>query len=70
MYFYKSDFIHVVFSLAHKYHNRHEFLRDIQQIVENCTIYNGLDSPYTQKAESMVRICKEAFDVVSKILKF
>ncbi|XP_033222126.1 transcription initiation factor TFIID subunit 1 isoform X2 [Belonocnema kinseyi] len=53
---------------AQKYHNRHEFLRDIQQIVENCTIYNGLDSPYTQKAESMVRICREAFDVYGENL--
>lgn len=47
---------------AHKYHNRHEFLRDTEQILENCTIYNGKDSTYTQKAEQLVKICKKTLD--------
>ncbi|XP_060811264.1 transcription initiation factor TFIID subunit 1 isoform X1 [Bombus pascuorum] len=47
---------------AHKYHNRHEFLRDIEQILENCTVYNGKESPFTQKAELLVKVCKETLD--------
>ncbi|XP_029032281.1 transcription initiation factor TFIID subunit 1 isoform X3 [Osmia bicornis bicornis] len=47
---------------AHKYHSRHEFVRDIEQILENCTIYNGKESPFTQKAELVVKICKETLD--------
>ncbi|XP_076280408.1 TATA-box binding protein associated factor 1 isoform X2 [Lasioglossum baleicum] len=47
---------------AHKYHNRHEFLRDVEQILENCTIYNGKESVYTNKAEMLVKACKETLD--------
>ncbi|XP_078034560.1 TATA-box binding protein associated factor 1 isoform X1 [Augochlora pura] len=47
---------------AHKYHSRHEFLRDIEQILENCTIYNGKESVYTNKAEMLVKVCKETLD--------
>lgn len=47
---------------AHKYHSRHEFLRDIEQILENCTLYNGKDSPFTLKAEVLVKACKETLD--------
>ncbi|KAM0729480.1 Transcription initiation factor TFIID subunit 1 [Formica fusca] len=47
---------------AHKYHSRHEFLRDIEQILENCTLYNGKDSPLTNKAELLVKVCKETLD--------
>ncbi|KZC11582.1 Transcription initiation factor TFIID subunit 1 [Dufourea novaeangliae] len=47
---------------AHKYHNRHEFLRDIEQILENCTIYNGKESVYTNKAEMLAKVCKETLD--------
>ncbi|RZC33764.1 transcription initiation factor TFIID subunit 1, partial [Asbolus verrucosus] len=43
---------------AHKYHSRHEFLVDIEQILENCILYNGRDSPFTEKAEQLVKICK------------
>lgn len=43
---------------THKYHSRHEFLVDIQQILENCILYNGKDSQYTQKAEQLVKVCK------------
>ncbi|KYM76533.1 Transcription initiation factor TFIID subunit 1 [Atta colombica] len=47
---------------AHKYHSRHEFLRDIEQILENCSIYNGKESPLTSKAELLVKVCKDTLD--------
>ncbi|EZA60385.1 Transcription initiation factor TFIID subunit [Ooceraea biroi] len=47
---------------AHKYHTRHEFLRDIEQILENCSLYNGKDNPLTNKAEVLVKVCKETLD--------
>ncbi|XP_066586394.1 transcription initiation factor TFIID subunit 1 isoform X2 [Prorops nasuta] len=47
---------------AHKYHSRQEFIRDIEQILENCTIYNGKESPFTHKAELLVKVCKETLD--------
>lgn len=49
---------------AHKYHSRHEFLADIEQILENCILYNGKDSPFTEKAEQLVMACKETLDKV------
>lgn len=57
-------FIFIILFSAHKYHNRHEFLRDIEQILENCTVYNGKESPFTQKAELLVKVCKETLDEV------
>ncbi|KAL1517978.1 hypothetical protein ABEB36_001670 [Hypothenemus hampei] len=47
---------------SHRYHNRHDFLVDVEQILENCILYNGKDSPYTEKAEMLVRTCKAALD--------
>ncbi|XP_012231076.1 transcription initiation factor TFIID subunit 1 [Linepithema humile] len=47
---------------AHKYHSRHEFLRDIEQILKNCIQYNGKDSSFTHKAEVLVKVCKETLD--------
>ncbi|XP_071554239.1 transcription initiation factor TFIID subunit 1 [Temnothorax nylanderi] len=47
---------------AHKYHSRNEFLRDIEQILENCTLYNGKESPLTNKAELLVKVCKDTLD--------
>ncbi|KYN38772.1 Transcription initiation factor TFIID subunit 1 [Trachymyrmex septentrionalis] len=47
---------------AHKYHSRQEFLRDIEQILENCSIYNGKESPLTSKAELLVKVCKDTLD--------
>lgn len=47
---------------AHKYHNRHEFLRDIQLIEENCAQYNTRESPFTKKAEILSKVCKETLD--------
>lgn len=43
---------------AHKYHSRYEFLNDINQIFLNCETYNGKESPFTLKAEAMVKACK------------
>ncbi|XP_015602536.1 transcription initiation factor TFIID subunit 1 isoform X2 [Cephus cinctus] len=47
---------------AHKYHSRHDFMRDIEQILENCTVYNGKESPFTKKAETVIKVCKELLD--------
>uniref|UniRef100_A0A1B6CHJ8 Bromo domain-containing protein n=2 Tax=Clastoptera arizonana TaxID=38151 RepID=A0A1B6CHJ8_9HEMI len=47
---------------SHKYHSRHEFIADVERILQNCTLYNGKDSPFTQKAESLVVACKEMLD--------
>ena len=58
-----------MFSLsAHKYHNRYEFLADIERILENCILYNGKDSTYTQKAEKMVQVCRTTLDEVSVLV--
>ncbi|XP_048515555.1 uncharacterized protein LOC105686124 [Athalia rosae] len=35
------------------------FLRDIKQILENCTVYNEKDSPFTLKTEALVKACKQ-----------
>lgn len=43
---------------SHKYHNRKEFLSDVELILENCIAYNGKESPFTLKAEALVRACK------------
>lgn len=53
------------FFLAHKYHSRHEFVADVEQILQNCVIYNGKDSPYTQKAEALVKTCRSTLEEVS-----
>lgn len=50
---------------AHRYHNRHDFMVDVEQILENCILYNGKDSPFTEKAELLVRTCKAACDEVT-----
>lgn len=50
---------------SHKYHSRHEFLGDVEQILENCVLYNGKESPFTQKAELLVKICRATLDEAS-----
>lgn len=55
---------------AHKYHSRHDLMRDVEQILENCTLYNGKDSPFTNKAEQLVKICRDSLDEVSNIRIF
>lgn len=47
---------------AHKYHNRHEFLADIERILHNCILYNGKDSTFTHKAEALVRVCRQTLE--------
>ncbi|KAK7790672.1 hypothetical protein R5R35_002446 [Gryllus longicercus] len=47
---------------AHKYHNRDEFLADIERILQNCILYNGKDSTYTHKAEALVRVCRATLE--------
>ncbi|KAL3284682.1 hypothetical protein HHI36_018831 [Cryptolaemus montrouzieri] len=47
---------------AHKYHSRFEFLGDIEQILENCVLYNGKDSPFTEKAEQLVKVCRSTLE--------
>lgn len=49
---------------AHKYHSRKEFLRDIEQILLNCEMYNGKESPFTLKAQVMVTACKTTLEEV------
>ncbi|XP_016841601.1 transcription initiation factor TFIID subunit 1 [Nasonia vitripennis] len=44
---------------AHKYHSRAEFVRDIQQIVDNCILYNGEKSPLTAKAEVLLKVARD-----------
>ncbi|KAK6628726.1 hypothetical protein RUM43_002542 [Polyplax serrata] len=47
---------------SHKYHNRKEFLADIELILDNCIAYNGKESPYTLKAEALVKACKSTLE--------
>lgn len=53
----------VTFS-AHKYHSRKDFLDDVEKILGNCILYNGKESPFTQKAESLVRVAKQTLEEV------
>ncbi|CAG9761722.1 unnamed protein product [Ceutorhynchus assimilis] len=48
--------------ISHRYYNRHDFQADVEQILENCILYNGKDSPFTEKAELLVQTCKAALD--------
>ena len=50
---------------AHKYHNRSEFMHDVELILENSVAYNGAESQFTEKARAMVRICQETLEEVS-----
>lgn len=43
---------------AHKYHNRRDFLADMELIYENSLKYNGKNNAFTEKAEAVVRACK------------
>nr|XP_018899978.1 PREDICTED: transcription initiation factor TFIID subunit 1-like [Bemisia tabaci] len=40
-----------------RYQNREEFLSDVNQIVENSTLYNGAKSSLTVAAKSMMSLC-------------
>lgn len=52
---------------AHKYHNRYEFLKDIELILENCILYNGPESPFTAKAQAVYTVCKNTLIQVIKL---
>ncbi|XP_023247191.1 transcription initiation factor TFIID subunit 1 [Copidosoma floridanum] len=41
------------------YHNRAEFIADLQLILDNCILFNGDISPFTSKAEVLVKAAKE-----------
>ena len=49
---------------AHKYHNRLEFLHDIDLILENSVAYNGEESQFTEKARALGRICRDTLEEV------
>lgn len=51
---------------AHKYHSRQEFLTDVERILQNCVLYNGKDSSYTQKAEALFKAAQETLEEVSE----
>lgn len=42
-----------------RYQSREEFLSDVNQIVENSTLYNGLRSSLTSAAQRMMQTCFE-----------
>ncbi|XP_047488468.1 transcription initiation factor TFIID subunit 1-like isoform X2 [Penaeus chinensis] len=44
----------------HKYHSRAEFMADMELILTNSVRYNGQDSSFTQKAETLLQVCKES----------
>ena len=48
----------------HKYHNRTEFLQDVELILENSIAYNGQESQFTEKAKALVRITSDTLDEV------
>lgn len=49
---------------GHKYHNRKEFLGDINLILENSIAYNGDDSDFTQQARKLVKAASESLEEV------
>lgn len=52
------------FILGHKYHNRKEFLADINLILENSVAYNGEDSDFTQQARKLISVATESLEEV------
>ncbi|XP_054274106.1 transcription initiation factor TFIID subunit 1-like [Macrosteles quadrilineatus] len=47
---------------SHKYHSRHEFLSDVERILQNCITYNGKDSAFTEKAETLFKAAQETLE--------
>jgi len=43
---------------AHKYHNRDDFLTDVELLLHNSVAYNGPDSQFSRKAQQIVDICR------------
>jgi len=50
---------------GHKYHNRKEFLSDLNLIVENSIAYNGEDSEFTQQAKKLISVATESLEEVN-----
>ncbi|XP_064636542.1 transcription initiation factor TFIID subunit 1-like isoform X2 [Lineus longissimus] len=44
---------------AHKYHDREQFLGDVELIYTNSIKYNGQESPFTASAKAMLHTCRE-----------
>jgi len=59
--------LHIYFFLGHKYHNRKEFLGDINLIYENSVAYNGEDSEFTQQAKKLISVATESLEEVSNL---
>lgn len=57
--------MYIYFYSGHKYHNRKEFLADVNLILENCVAYNGEDSDFTQQARKLVSVATESFEEVN-----
>ena len=55
---------------CHKYHNRSEFLRDIELILENSVAYNGIESEFTEKAKALLKICAVTLEEVTLFQHF
>uniref|UniRef100_A0A146L8G5 Transcription initiation factor TFIID subunit 1 n=5 Tax=Lygus hesperus TaxID=30085 RepID=A0A146L8G5_LYGHE len=43
----------------HKYHSRKDFIDDVEKILKNCVLYNGKESPFTQKAEALANAARD-----------
>ena len=43
-----------------KYHNREQFLEDVELLVQNSIKYNGKDSAYTETAHKILQVAKDA----------
>lgn len=56
-------------SVAHKYHSRREFLRHIELILNNCIIYNGRESSYTERAETLLKTAQASLEEVLSYFK-
>ena len=45
-----------------KYHNRFDFLNDMELIKQNSDTYNGSNSPITEMARVLLNVCNETFN--------
>jgi transcription initiation factor TFIID subunit 1 len=63
IFFITSYVTYLLFS-GHKYHNRKEFLADINLIFENSVAYNGEDSEFTQQAKKLISVATESLEEV------
>ena len=47
-----------------RYHNREQFLSDVELILENCIQYNGKESNFSATAQTIVDTARQALDEV------